>query len=34
LILILILVIIFAETSLFLFKMGKFIINLVRGSGA
>ena len=34
LILIMVLVIIFAETTLFVFKMGKFIINLVRGSGA
>lgn len=30
----LILLIIFAEVSLFLFKTGVFIINLVRGSGA
>ena len=29
-----ILLIIFAEISLFLFKIGVFIINLVRGSGA
>ncbi len=34
LILSLILLVIFAETSLFLFKMGVFIVNLVRGSGA
>jgi len=30
----LILVVIFAEISLFIFKMGVFIINLMRGSGA
>jgi hypothetical protein len=30
----LILLVIFAEMSLFTFKMGVFIINLVRGSGA
>lgn len=34
LILLLILVVIFAESFLMIFKMGKFIINLVRGSGA
>jgi hypothetical protein len=34
LLLAMILLIIFAETSLFVFRMGKFIINLVRGSGA
>lgn len=34
LLLTMILVIIFAETTLFVFRMGKFVINLVRGSGA